>query len=394
MLPPRNRNDVDKLIQNQVQENLHLDYKASGAIDHSKRAEITKDVSAFANSDGGIIVYGVVEQNNIPVSIDTGIDHRKFSREWLEQVINTNISPRIDGIEIVQIVLSSDRSIYAVSVPTSFRGPHQSADKKYYKRYNFQSVAMEDYEINDIRNRKSSVVPLVNFDAYMKEHNIVFLEVANIGEFPALDVMFSFTPSLSWHDDAHYPKLFSNGCKFLPPGRKHHFFYHTYVDVVNNERIPKSFNVEVSYIHPSISQRITDTFHIDFMDYYNSTVVDSEIKEQTETLKEHLQRLTKEIATLTSHIEQLSNIAGATGLDVSVRTLRNIRHIVNAEQEIEKIDPRYADVNVFREVLGVDIQLAHNLQWFFRQRDKEKSLRDLDGMTENLIENIQRHFLL
>ena len=41
---------------NEIEENLHLDYKSAGALSKidRKKDEITKDVSALANSDGGI----------------------------------------------------------------------------------------------------------------------------------------------------------------------------------------------------------------------------------------------------------------------------------------------------------------------------------------------------
>ena len=107
---PRTIEDLMLLIKNEVQESTHLDYKASPAIDNKKRGEIAKDISAFANSDGGIIIYGIQENDHLPVKIDEGVDHSKYTREWLEQVINSNISPIIDGIEIVQIPLSSGRS--------------------------------------------------------------------------------------------------------------------------------------------------------------------------------------------------------------------------------------------------------------------------------------------
>lgn len=57
--------DLEYLITSEVEENIHLDYKASGALskEPKKRQEITKDVSAFANSDGGIIIYGISEKN-------------------------------------------------------------------------------------------------------------------------------------------------------------------------------------------------------------------------------------------------------------------------------------------------------------------------------------------
>jgi len=54
--------ELESLITNRVEENLNLDYKGAdalynidGKIDRS--LEISKDVSSFANSDGGIIIY-------------------------------------------------------------------------------------------------------------------------------------------------------------------------------------------------------------------------------------------------------------------------------------------------------------------------------------------------
>jgi predicted HTH transcriptional regulator len=53
---PTTRIDLENLIKNQVQESLHLDYKDSRAISDKLRHEIAKDVSAFANADGGVII--------------------------------------------------------------------------------------------------------------------------------------------------------------------------------------------------------------------------------------------------------------------------------------------------------------------------------------------------
>src|SRR5687767_4577739 len=51
--------DLQQLIDNDVQESLHLDYKRSAALGRTDpcRNELSKDVAAFANSDGGMIVY-------------------------------------------------------------------------------------------------------------------------------------------------------------------------------------------------------------------------------------------------------------------------------------------------------------------------------------------------
>ncbi|MEZ4828273.1 MAG: ATP-binding protein [Bacteroidia bacterium] len=157
----RNISDIENLILNQVEENIHLDYKAADALQKTdgKKKEISKDISAFANSDGGIVIYGVKEfteptKKYLPEKIDP-IDRNLISKEWLEQVINSNVSPRIDGIKIIpiSILTEKDKVVYVVEIPKS-NTAHQAGDQRYYKRFNFESVAMYDYEIRDVMNRK------------------------------------------------------------------------------------------------------------------------------------------------------------------------------------------------------------------------------------------------
>ena len=50
---------------------------------------------------------------------------------------------------------------YVVYVPQSLRAPHQAGDRRYYKRYNAQSVPMEDYEVRDVARRTDTPVILV-----------------------------------------------------------------------------------------------------------------------------------------------------------------------------------------------------------------------------------------
>src|SRR5262245_49803180 len=95
--------DIQQLIDDKIEESITLDYKASAALsrtDNKKVTELTKDVSAFANSAGGTIVYGVAEDpsdRRLPGGIDGGVDPKDISREWLEQILNTRIQRRVDG---------------------------------------------------------------------------------------------------------------------------------------------------------------------------------------------------------------------------------------------------------------------------------------------------------
>lgn len=151
---------VRNFIDSGVEESLTLEYKSAEALSGSEyhKKEITKDVSAMANAAGGTIVYGIRESSDpdrrhLPEMI-TPVNRTEFPREWLEQVINS-IRPRIEGIVIHAIQLESSENdvVYVVEIPQSHTA-HQANNHRYYKRFNFQSVPMEDYEIRDVMFRE------------------------------------------------------------------------------------------------------------------------------------------------------------------------------------------------------------------------------------------------
>ena len=168
---PRNWTEakLQNFITSEVEESLTLEYKAAEALDRNetKKKEITKDVSAMANSAGGMLIYGVcefgeVEKRHLPEKI-TPVDRRSFPREWVEQIIQA-IRPRIDGIVIHSVNLSSGENdtAYVIEIPQS-NTAHQANDHRYYKRFNFQAVPMEDYEIRDVMFREQTPNIALNF---------------------------------------------------------------------------------------------------------------------------------------------------------------------------------------------------------------------------------------
>ncbi|MCY4071027.1 MAG: ATP-binding protein [Chloroflexi bacterium] len=180
---------VRKYIDDGIEESLNLDYKAAGALAKTdgKRKEVTKDVSAMANSDGGIIIYGMTEQNHLPDVIDP-VNRKDFSKEWLEHVIG-NIRPRIDGLLIHPVPIGGSNSdvVYIVEIPQS-QTAHQATDKRYYKRHNFESVAMEHFEILDVLNRQQHPRIELDFETLpaIDEHGVTYklelnVKIRNIG---------------------------------------------------------------------------------------------------------------------------------------------------------------------------------------------------------------------
>jgi predicted HTH transcriptional regulator len=66
--------DLERLINDEVLESLKLEYKGSASLGrkNDQRNELFKDVSAFANSASGQIVYGIQEIDRKPVGVDEG----------------------------------------------------------------------------------------------------------------------------------------------------------------------------------------------------------------------------------------------------------------------------------------------------------------------------------
>ncbi|MCQ2960318.1 MAG: ATP-binding protein [Bacteroidales bacterium] len=187
--------DIQDLIDNEVEESVHLEFKSAGALGKwdSKKAEMTKDVAAFANSDGGIIIYGLSECNHKASSLSF-VDGTVFTKEWLEQVLNSGIQQKINGIKIYPIRNKSliEQSVYVVKIPKSFNTPHMSKDRKFYRRYNFEAVPMEEYEVRELYNRKSQSKLLIQgyyigrFAEMADSQVFHFLsQIENVGALPA-----------------------------------------------------------------------------------------------------------------------------------------------------------------------------------------------------------------
>ena len=183
------------LIRNRVQESLNLDYKKSAALCNSGAIkEISKDVSALANAEGGTLVYGIVENGHVPTAFDEGCDPTSITKEWLENVVTSNTHPTIAGLRIMQVPLSGDhagRVAYVLVVPQAQSlAPHQANDKRINKRRNFKSDPMDDYEVRDMMRRATVPnlavsllpVPSIPHRYGANEVPVVFLEGAEYSD--------------------------------------------------------------------------------------------------------------------------------------------------------------------------------------------------------------------
>jgi Putative DNA-binding domain len=190
-----NLDRIEQLIRDNIEENLSLEYKAGEALGKSdgKKAEIVRDVSAFANSSGGVLIYGIAEfqqreQRHRPERIDP-VNRQEYSKEWLEQIIQS-IQPRVDGIVIEPVCADGSFVCYVVTIPQSYTA-HQARDHVYYRRHNFNVLPMEDYEVRDVMNRRKR--PKIRATMFASRNTnregYILVKLENVGPVLAKDYM-------------------------------------------------------------------------------------------------------------------------------------------------------------------------------------------------------------
>jgi hypothetical protein len=172
MLKLETRSELEALYTGNVKESLALEYKASPAIDKkddNKKIEMARDVCAFANADGGQIVYGMTEKEHDPAGLDDGVDSKTYPEIWFEQVLQQHITPAIPGLRIRHVALKKPMVAVVIDIPATKADPHQVSDGRYYRRHNFNRLIMEHYEVRDAMRRAVDPDLEIDFELFLGE---------------------------------------------------------------------------------------------------------------------------------------------------------------------------------------------------------------------------------
>jgi hypothetical protein len=84
------------------------------------RLELAKDVSAFANSGGGLLVLGLATTTVDGVDVVSRvrpIPRARLSAQSYRSVLRTAIYPRLQGLEIVVVSLEDDAAVVGIRIP-------------------------------------------------------------------------------------------------------------------------------------------------------------------------------------------------------------------------------------------------------------------------------------
>jgi hypothetical protein len=172
MLALKSKADLEALHTGNVKESISLEYKASPAIDKkddNKKLEMARDVAAFANADGGQIVYGMTEKDHEPAGLDEGVDGKAYPEIWFEQVLQQHIKPTIAGLRIKHVYLTKPMVAVVIDIPPTKGDPHQVSDGRYYRRHNYNRLIMEHYEVRDGMRRITDPSLELEFELFKGE---------------------------------------------------------------------------------------------------------------------------------------------------------------------------------------------------------------------------------
>jgi hypothetical protein len=81
-------------------------------------------------------------------------------------------------------------------------------------------------------------------------------------------------------------------------------------------------------------------------------------------------------------------------LDLSVPTLRNLKRVLIEGKEPEPIHPEGCDYAVFKDLLGVDVQMAYEISRVFDMQPAYENLKEIPGMTDEILSKIRTAFIL
>jgi len=134
-----------------IQEGSQLDYKRTigpTPLDRETKSEFMKDVTAFANSQGGILIYGYDEPDEHSGSRGQfyGVPSGQDTSSALERIVQDSADPRLPGFLIKSIVVENDRSAIVCYIPNSELKPHMYRGR-YFQRHSESSIQMSAVEV-------------------------------------------------------------------------------------------------------------------------------------------------------------------------------------------------------------------------------------------------------
>jgi len=154
---------VEQLIADRIQENLYLEFKTkkdrrTAELDDSDSFQFSRALSGFANSDGGVLIWGIeTDKEERACALKPVAQVEEFVSRLKKSMLNS-VQPMVDGIVIQAITDSTDPGTGFVSclVPRSEKTPHRAlrAGREYFRRSTEGFYRLEHFDLEDAFGRR------------------------------------------------------------------------------------------------------------------------------------------------------------------------------------------------------------------------------------------------
>jgi hypothetical protein len=145
--------DLRLLIENKIQEGKAIEYKLR-LPDNSDagRREFLKDISSFANTAGGDVLYGVEARSGLPVALPgILVESQDDLRLQLENRLRDGMQPRISDVRFRFILVDGNQHVLLARVPGSWGAPHRVIHSEHGHFYGRNSAGAYQMDVDQLR---------------------------------------------------------------------------------------------------------------------------------------------------------------------------------------------------------------------------------------------------
>jgi len=189
-------NYIKNLIENNISESIILEFKKELC---SSNKEIAKDISSFANSEGGVIIFGLEENKTGCAKSINWLDAKAGLTEKLESVISSTITPIPEFIiNTISDGDSSERNIIVVQILKSER-IHMVIKDNNNRFYIRMGTTIRRMEYSEIKSR---------FEISFNQENSFFDKIDQLDKDFCNNYQKSYesVPSISYYLVPNFPQ--------------------------------------------------------------------------------------------------------------------------------------------------------------------------------------------
>lgn len=243
-------------------ETVQWEYKDASVLQDKStlKEKLSQQVSAFANSGGGHLVFGL-SKDRIIQPCEKQVK-RQSMYDYLSQLTNASVLPNLQNFKIHTVPIENSKGdcIYVIEIGDSALAPHQASDQKYYTRIPGHSIPATHFQVDLLFKRfRSPILEIKNIfhrfqgvaPSMHSVHATVMLNVSIINSSPIatsgwkLIVRLQNTQGTWYVNTAGDDSLEPDGSIFIRPDKELFFGESTMLSIPVNAEVDR----DVSYIN-------------------------------------------------------------------------------------------------------------------------------------------------